>query len=135
MLIRCDKNLIRGFVRRAKQRWPREYVELIYGHCAKDKCLITMLIEPEQQGKSNMVIWWEDEDAEHLDDLPAQPHLLGVIHSHPRDRDAAPSEFDWVNQRESRIAGICALWKPPDKGIHSRVRFYAANALLKMETI
>lgn len=130
---------MRGFVRRAKARYPKEFVELIYGREVRDGFKILALVEPEQEGKVKSVTWMEDEDAETLDDTPSSPVLLGTLHSHPKVSEASPSEFDWARQLRSgdRVAGICALWRGDDATapLKSRVRFYRADALITVEKL
>lgn len=132
MRVRIPNGLLRAFTRRAKARFPREYIEMLYGREVKDGFEITAVVEPEQTANTTGVVWIEDADADTLDDTPRSPVLLGTIHSHPREADAAPSEFDWKRQVQSGdlITGICALWGEP---LRSKVRFYEAQALLTIE--
>lgn len=134
MRVLINNNLLRGFIRRAKTVYPREYIELLYGRESRDRFHVTALFEPEQRSKARSVTWIEDADAETLDDTPRSPILLGTIHSHPKESDASPSEFDWKRQASSgdRIAGICALWRGADDSqpLKSKVRFYRADAML-----
>lgn len=136
MRVRVPKGLLQGFTTRAKRAYPKEYVELVYGKVVRNDYCIVAFVEPEQEATPHFVMWMEDEDADTLDDSPRSPILLGSIHSHPRETDASPSEFDWRRQSRSgdQIAGICAIWRK-DEGqpLRSHVRFYVADALLDVE--
>lgn len=136
MRVRISANLLRGFTKRAKVLYPMEYVELAYGRQVRNDFVILALMPPEQDANTGSVVWTEDEDTDTLDDSNSSPVLLGPIHSHPRENEASPSEFDWKAQRTGGylIAGICAIWRKGEDGpLKSRVQFYLANALLDME--
>lgn len=140
MQVRIDRNLLRGFVRRAKRRFPDEYIETLFGYADGKTYTVRALEELEHSTDiepNELVIEDEIEPCEKR----GKYLRLGTIHSHPQltaDKrivaDCAPSETDWIDQKEQWevVTGICFLYQR-GKQICSRTRFYLADALLDLE--
>jgi proteasome lid subunit RPN8/RPN11 len=111
MRIFCNRNVWRAFVRRAKRRFPKEYIEAAWGRTMKDGVHIYAFTDMEHVATKNSVIYDPEENKEH--ELAEKLQYLGTIHSHPKYTDASPSENDWrdaMNEDEMTI-GILAIWE------------------------
>lgn len=136
MRVSVDKRLLRGFVRRAKRRYPNEYIEALFGWPDKDGFKVVALEEIEHEA-DNETCTFDASDMQPFEKR-GKAFRLGTIHSHPDEAEGIPSEHDWRSQRDQSeaVAGICCIWPQQMKRgrqLRTKVHFYLANALLDVD--
>lgn len=114
-----------AFRKRATQRWPREYGELLYGECKGDRSTIREWLKVAHLSSKDH-FWY---DAEKVESERPSGKYLGSAHSHPStlewEASPIPSQPDWdlAIRREELIHAICKV-NPPKKRPRTFVQFY-----------
>lgn len=140
MAIQIAKCVLRNFRRRALRRYPREYVETIWGRKTRGGFHIVAFQEMEHSSSTCHVDFDREELRSQVGRCDSGLICLGTIHSHPygelKECDCGPSEFDWNRFREDGeiVSGIYGLWRRKGK-LRGRVRFFFAQAILEVKSI
>lgn len=115
MKVYIKKSVWEGFISRAKKKYPKEYIEAIWGTETIEGFRISKFAKVEHTGTKKS-IYHDDFDIKSQDWLARQEGLnyLGTVHTHPHiTYDSCPSTTD---HKESfrlgdRIMGIVVLYK------------------------
>lgn len=125
---------LRNFIRRARRRYPDEYIETIWGRKGSSGThQICSFQNVDHDATPFNITDWDEADMPN-----GQQHgnlvCLGTIHSHPNISDASPSEDDWDFFRQEReiVSAICLL-TPVNGKLKSRVRWFISQAMIDVE--
>jgi proteasome lid subunit RPN8/RPN11 len=114
MKITVDKTAWRNFVRRAKYKFPKEYIEYLWGKETKAYYHITRFIKIPHTATQVSIYCDEGTFACQQKLAKAQGlTCLGSIHTHPHYKDCSASQTDHEESYEEgeKIIGILALYK------------------------
>jgi proteasome lid subunit RPN8/RPN11 len=128
MRVLIDDGVLRGYVARAKQWFPCEWGELIWGHRDGDDFVITVI--DRAFGESDEEELDIDTPWEFGDTVNGQT-LLGTIHSHP-NWTCAPSETDLESAAEppsESVFGIMSITKTPSNRWLTSYGFYLTDGV------
>ena len=131
MRIVIAKDVVRGFRRRALRRYPKEYMETVWGFVRGDIVYICALYPLEHDGKRDACLYtFDDIDAQQEDAADFKLEVIGTIHTHP-DGGCAPSEDDWETSTRDGdvVSGICQILRKNNRR-RCRVRFYTGDPLV-----
>ena len=121
-----DKRVLRGYIRRALRKYPKEYIETLWGRIKGNVITIISIQEISHEATKDDITYEDDHlfiQAEDAEDEKLT--LLGTIHTHPDMHDASPSDYDWeiVTARNDIVSGICAIWKVNTRR-HTKTKFW-----------
>lgn len=121
-------DIIAAFRRRALRRYPREYMETIFGR-ATGGAVHIFAFHPIPHDATRAACYYAPQEIESQRE-DAEEHkleLLGTIHSHP-DGGSSPSEEDWETAGSDGeiVSGICQILKRKNR-LRCRIRFYAGE--------
>ncbi len=127
MKVNVSQDVLSSFRRRALRRYPKEYMETIWGRVKGGEAYI-YAFHPIKQESDNESVKYEPADIEEQRDEEApqeKMRLLGTIHTHP-DSGIEPSQSDWETARVDGdlIIGICQITTSKGRK-SSQVRFYS----------
>ena len=125
------RKVLAGFQRRALRRYPREYVESLWGLFNSDGSVSIIQFQPVAHEASTKAVFF-DTQARDFGERDGPLTRLGIVHSHPRSFDASPSEYDWAQSQESKelVTGICSIARRKIR-LRCCTKFYFAQALLE----
>ena len=129
MQIYVDPKSLRQFRRRALRRYPKEYIEALWGTKNADNTWSIVAFQPiDHEAKRDTVD--HDYDDARYGKREGGLIRLGTIHSHPDRTDVSPSEGDWEYFKEcgELLSGICAIKKHRHRR-RTFIRFYRSRAL------
>ena len=122
-------DVLRGYRRRALARYPREYMETLWGRMRDGEVDIYACYPIDHKGtRDNCQYVGSDIEAQRDEDAPEHGlTLLGTIHSHP-DGSSGPSEADFVTAAGDGdiVSGICQILRHNGRR-RSWVRFYSGT--------
>jgi proteasome lid subunit RPN8/RPN11 len=127
MKVNVSQDVLSSFRRRALRRYPKEYMETVWGQVKGGEAYI-YAFHPIKHKSDNESIEYEPVEIEEQRDEEApleKMMLLGTIHTHP-DSSIEPSQSDWETARVDgdMLLGICQIVM--SKGRKStRVLFYS----------
>lgn len=107
----------KGFLRRAKKSFPKEYCEALWGNVAVDGFRITKFAAMKTNAvNDNATVDYDDEELHRQMVAAAREgyDFLGTIHTHPdKDYDTAASTFDHYAAAKDgeRIMGVVVMYK------------------------
>jgi proteasome lid subunit RPN8/RPN11 len=127
MKVNVSQDVLSSFRRRALRRYPKEYMETIWGQVKGGEGYI-YTFHPIQHKSDTESVEYEPVEIEEQRDEEApleKMTLLGTIHTHP-DGSLEPSQSDWVTARVDGdvLIGICQIVMSNGRK-SSRVRFYS----------
>jgi len=127
MKVNVSQDVLSSFRRRALRRYPKEYMETIWGQVKGGEGYI-YAFHPIEHKSDNESIEYEPVEIEEQRDEEAPLEkmiLLGTIHTHP-DGSIEPSQSDWETARVDgdMLIGICQIVMSKGRK-SSRVRFYS----------
>ncbi len=127
MKVNVSQDVLALFRRRALRRYPKEYLETIWGQVKGGEAYI-YAFHPIKQKSDKEFVQYEPAEIEEQRDEEApleKMMFLGTIHSHP-DASLEPSQSDWETARidGDTIIGICQIVMVRGRK-SSRVRFYS----------
>lgn len=129
-----DRSLLTNFVARAKRRYPKEYIEALWGTIDGATVYIHALYPVDHKGTPRRCSL-PDDWLEQQKQMAEEENLimLGSLHTHP-DCYPVPSSDDLVDALGSgeTIMGICELSNKNDR-FSSKVSFWPCMAPLKVE--
>ena len=127
MKVNVSQDVLSRFRRRALRRYPKEYMETIWGRVRGGEAYI-YAFHPIKHAGDRESLEYEPVDIEEQRDEEAPLEkmiFLGTIHTHP-DSDIEPSQADWETARVDgdTVIGICQIVM--NKGRRAaRIRFYS----------
>ena len=136
MPLHISQKGLAAFRRRALRRYPKEYLETLWGCANADGSISVVEFCPvEIEEASEDAVETSDEDAGQYGIRDGPLTQLGTIHTHPDGMDCAPSEEDWADVEESRelIMGILLIQKIKTR-LRTWTKFYFARALCSVVT-
>ena len=108
----------KGFLRRAKRKFPCEYIEALWGEEAVDSYRVTHFKRITVNKATPNSIDYDDTELKRQKWLAekAGKTFLGTIHTHPRkDFDTSPSQTDHHQSlKEEKIMGVVVMYKKKD---------------------
>lgn len=111
----------KGFIRRAKNTFPIEYIESVWGEETVDSFRITDFVKMKvnKEKSSNNSIHYDAKELERQRLLAEKEGktFLGTIHTHPSSSyDTAPSELDHYEGAKDgeKIMGVVVIYKKKD---------------------
>jgi proteasome lid subunit RPN8/RPN11 len=127
MKVNVSQDVLSSFRRRALRRYPKEYMETIWGQVKGGEGYI-YTFHPIQHKSDTESVEYEPVEIEEQrnEEAPLEKMtLLGTIHTHP-DGSLEPSQSDWVTARVDgdMLIGICQIVMSNGRK-SSRVRFYS----------
>ncbi len=127
MKVNVSQDVLSSFRRRALRRYPKEYMETIWGRVKGGEAFIYAFHPIKHEGNKERITYEPVEiEEQREDEAPLEKMLLlGTIHTHP-DSDIEPSQSDWETARVDGdlIIGICQIVMTKRRK-SSRVRFYS----------
>ncbi len=127
MKVNVSQDVLSSFRRRALRRYPREYMETIWGRVRGGEAYIYAFHPIKHEGDKERITYEPVEIEEQRDEeAPLEKmELLGTIHTHP-DSGIEPSQSDWETARVDgdMIIGICQIGMSKGRR-SSQVRFYS----------
>lgn len=107
-----------GFLRRAKRKFPCEYIEALWGEETVDSYRITYFKPIKIQKATPGSLDYDDTELKRQKWLAekAGKTFLGTVHTHPRkDFDTSPSQTDHHESiKEEKIMGVVVIYKKKD---------------------
>ena len=127
MKVNVSQDVLSSFRRRAFRRYPREYMETIWGRVKGGEAYI-YAFHPIRHESDRESVWYDPAEIEEQRDEEAPLEkmvLLGTIHTHP-DSSIEPTQSDWETARVDgdMIIGICQIVMSKGRRT-SRIRFYS----------
>ena len=127
MKVNVSQDVLSSFRRRALRRYPKEYMETIWGQVKGGEGFI-YAFHPIKHKGDNESIEYEPVEIEEQreEEAPLEKMtLLGTIHTHP-DGNIEPSQSDWETARidGDMLIGICQIVMSKGRK-SSRVCFYS----------
>ncbi len=127
MKVNVSQDVLSSFRRRALRRYPKEYMETIWGQVKGGEGFIYAFHTIKHKGDNESIEYEPVEIEEQRDEeAPLEKMtLLGTIHTHP-DGSIEPSQSDWETARVDgdMLIGICQIVMSKGRK-SSRVRFYS----------
>ncbi len=127
MKVNVSQDVLSSFRRRALRRYPKEYMETIWGRVKGGEAYIYAFHPIKHESDKESVRYEPVEIEEQRDEeAPLEKMiLLGTIHTHP-DSGIEPSQSDWETARVDGdlLIGICQIVMSKGRK-SSRVRFYS----------
>ncbi len=127
MKVNVSQDVLSSFRRRAFRRYPKEYMETIWGRVKGGEAYIYAFHPIRHEGDRESVRYEPAEIEEQRDEeAPLEKMvLLGTIHTHP-DSSIEPTQSDWETARidGDMIIGICQIVMSKGRK-SSRIRFYS----------
>ena len=107
-----------GFLRRAKRKFPCEYIEALWGEETIDSYRITNFKRIKINKTTHNSIDYADTELSRQKWLAEKEGktFLGTIHTHPRkDFDTSPSQTDHhQSSKDEKIIGVVVIYKKKD---------------------
>lgn len=129
-----DKRVMQNFTRRAIRRYPKEYVEVVFGRIKGDTVFIHAFY-PLNHTSTPFKVDYTDADIEAVQDVAEDENLvnIGTIHSHPNCM-AVPSPTDLLSAAQDRetVMGICSIEKKGER-LKTRTLFWPVIIPLGIE--
>lgn len=122
-------------MRRARRRFPDEYIESIYGRSGKaGQVQICSFEAIDHDATRKNITDWDENDMPNGEKWGPLT-CLGTIHTHPRVEEVSPSEDDWefYEQQGETISAVCCFWRGKKRKVKSRVRFFFSQAILSVQ--
>ena len=124
-----DKKEEAKFRRRVLSRYPREYLEALWGKLHGDTLYIVAFVKAEHKGTRHSCEYHEQELDFHEEDAAEHGlHFLGTIHSHPNAADTRFGDCDLEDCQDNQeaIMGIAAIEKLPNGKKKCRISYWPA---------
>ena len=125
MVTVLNQAALRRFKRRAREHFPKEYMEAVVGF---EKDGVFFVVDLETIALKQAKGWVDFVDAEEVEDIHEEARedgleWLGTCHTHP-NCDPVPSDADLIGARgmNERLIGIYEISEVKDKKLKKRFR-------------
>lgn len=133
MQITVANRELRNFRRRAARRYPKEYIETLWGF--RNGGWHILEFRQIEHEASRLTLECNTEDVKY-GAKDGKLTRIGTIHTHTiLTSDCSPSEHDWDDAaiNNELISGICTVEKSPKGRLRTRVRFFKARATCEVK--
>jgi len=124
-----DKKEEAKFRRRVLRRYPKEYLESLWGEKRGDILYVVAFVKTEHKGTRKQCEYDEQELDFHEEDAAEHGlHFLGTIHSHPNVSDTRFGDCDLEDCQDNQeaIMGIAAVERLPNGRKKCRLAYWPA---------